>query len=48
MMPVVSHEKNAVSILSDHLFFNEGAMEDTVCITGEHSIILKSYEKICL
>jgi hypothetical protein len=41
MKPVASHEKNAVSRASDHLFFSEGAMEGTVCITGEHSIIIE-------
>ena len=48
MKPVASREKNAVSIASDHLFFSEGAMERTVSITEEHSIILLSYEKIFL
>jgi hypothetical protein len=48
MKPKASREKTAVSRASDHLFFSEGAMEGTVCFTGEHSILLKSYEKICL
>jgi hypothetical protein len=35
LKPMASREKNVVSRASDHLFCNEGAMEDTVGITGK-------------
>ena len=38
-------QENSVPIVSDHLFFSEGAMENTVSLIEEHSILLKSYEQ---
>ncbi len=37
-------QENSVPIVSDHLFFSEGAMENAVSVTEKHSILLKSYE----
>ena len=38
-------QENSVPIVSDHLFFSEGAMENPVNVTEEHPIKLKSYER---